>query len=103
MQMFRRPRTKHISCELEWLGDSCLTPNEQAFNYIRVGTRPVTLWWDGDDADVRFVLDKHAEMDMDSASFTESTVRGKTCDSTRIHYPHSDPTTLCSYSLVLNA
>ena len=34
---------------------------------------------------------------------TETTVRGYTCRSTRTHYPYFEPTSLCSYSLILCA
>jgi hypothetical protein len=33
----------------------------------------------------------------------KTTVRGYTCRSTRTHYPDSEPTSLCSFSLILRA
>ena len=36
-------------------------------------------------------------------SVTETTVRGKTCCPTRTHYPDSELTSLCSFSLMLCA
>jgi len=32
----------------------------------------------------------------------ETTVQGKTCRSTQTHYPESEPTSLCSCSLMLH-
>jgi len=46
-----------------------------------------TVWWEDDD--VPF--------------FTETTVHGYACRSTRTHHSDSKPTSLCSYSLVLHA
>ena len=34
---------------------------------------------------------------------TETAVRGWTCRSTRTHYPDSEPTSLCSFSIILRA
>ena len=34
---------------------------------------------------------------------TKTTVRGQTCRLTRTHYPDSEPTSLCSFSLMLRA
>ena len=34
---------------------------------------------------------------------SETTVRGYTCCSTRTHYPDSEPTTICSFYLMLRA
>ena len=35
--------------------------------------------------------------------FTETTVHGQTCRSTRTHYSDSEPTSICSFSLMLRA
>jgi len=67
-------------------------PSEQFFSYIMVRT----FWRDDDD--VRFVLDQQAELNFYSASPLKQQFAGRR-RSTRIHYPDSEPTRLCSYSL----
>jgi len=52
----------------------------------------------------RFVLlSRPTCLGLYSASPNETTMHGKTCTSTRTHYPDSEPTTLCSYSLMQRA
>ena len=52
----------------------------------------------------RFVLlCRPTRLDLYSASPNETTMYGKTCTSTRTHYPDSEPTSLCSYSLMQRA
>jgi hypothetical protein len=53
----------------------------------------------GDDDDVRFVLDQHAELDFYSASSLKQQSAGL---STGTHYPDSEPTSFSSYSLKFN-
>jgi hypothetical protein len=58
------------------------------------------------DDDVRFALDQHAYFDFYGASSqttgTRDTGHG-TCRSTWTHYSDSEPTSFCSYSLMLRA
>ena len=50
-----------------------------------------------------FALDQHALLNFYSASSQyETTVRGQTCHFTRTHYPDSEPTNLCPFSLMLS-
>ena len=57
-----------------------------------------------DDNDVHFVLDQHADLDINSASsLTQQSVVRHVGRSTRTHYSDSEPTSLCSYSLKLCA
>jgi hypothetical protein len=52
------------------------------------------------------VLDQHAYLDFSSASSLTQQSSGKqflTCRFTRTHYPDSEPTSLCSFSLMLCA
>ena len=53
-----------------------------------------------DDNDVCFVIDQHAQLDFCSASSLKR-VHRYTCCCTPTHYPDSEPTSLCSYSLML--
>ena len=48
----------------EWLSDFCLALNEQFSAYVMARTSKIRQ----DEGDVRFVLDQHAELDLDSAS-----------------------------------
>ena len=58
-------------------------------------------WWCPGSA--CFVLDQHAEMDLYSASsLKQQSVGGRQCRSTRTHYSDSEPTSLCSYSIILS-
>ena len=57
------------------MSDCCLTPTQQLFSYIMLGTMHFsrTWWWEQcifqeDDDEVRFVLDQHAEFHYYSAS-----------------------------------
>ena len=86
----------------EWVGECCLTPNEQFFSYIM--TWISFIQWnddddgDDDDDDASFRLDQHSELDFYSAS-------SLTQQSTGTHYSHSDsePTSLCCYYLKLRS
>jgi hypothetical protein len=49
------------------------------------------------------LLCRPTRLDLYSASPNETTMYGKTCTSTRTHYPDSEPTSLCSYSLMQRA
>ena len=60
----------------------------------------VNFQWNDDE--VRFVLDQHAELDVYSASSLKQQSAGKSCRSTRTHYSDSEPTSLCSFSLMLH-
>ena len=53
----------------------------------------VQVYFQRDHDEVRFVLDQHAQLDL----------LVQTCHSTRTHYPDSEPTNLCSFSLMLRA
>jgi hypothetical protein len=48
----------------EWLSDICLALNEQFSAYVMARTSKIRQ----DEGDVFFVLDQHAELDLDSAS-----------------------------------
>jgi hypothetical protein len=82
----------------EWVLDCCLAPIHQFCSYI-MARKKVNFQWDDE---VRFVLDKHAELDFYSASSLKQ-VRGYTCRSTRTYYTDSEPTSLCSFYLMLRA
>ena len=61
--------------------------------------------WDYDD-DVRFVLDQHAESELDlcsARSLTQQSRGRHACHSTWTHFSYSKPISICSYSLVLCA
>ena len=50
-----------------------------------------------------FVLDQHAEVDFYSArSLKQQSAGRRQCRSTRSHYSDSEPTSLCSYSIMLS-
>jgi len=53
--------------------------------------------------DVCFVLDQHALLDLHSASSLKQQSLGIHDASTRTHYSDSEPTSLCSNSLILRA
>jgi hypothetical protein len=55
------------------------------------------------DDEVRFVLDQHAELDFYSASSLKQQFAGKHATPLGTHYSDSEPTSLCSYSLMLHA
>ena len=75
----------------EWVGDCCLKPNEQSFSYI-MGRTSYIQW---DDHDVHFVLDQHAELELFSASSLKVKQQSTS--------PDSEPTSLCSISVMLCA
>jgi hypothetical protein len=53
---------------------------------------------DDDDDDSHFVLDQHAELEFNSASWLRQQSAGRqTCYSTLTHYSDSESTSLCSY------
>ena len=81
-----------------WVIDCYLTPIHQFFSYI-MARKKVNFQWDDE---VRFVLDKHAELNFYSASSLKQ-VRGYTCRSTWKHYTDSEPISLCSFYLMLRA
>jgi len=63
--------------------------------------RTIYIRSDGDD--VCFILDQHASLDLhvySASSLKQQSVGGH---STRKHYPDSEPTSLCSYSLIMSA
>ena len=49
------------------------------------------------------VLDQYALLWYLQCQLTETTVCGQTCRHTRTNYHYSDPTSICSYSLMLHA
>ena len=71
----------------------------QFSNFSAISWREqVNFQWDDDE--VRFVLDKHAELDFYSASLLKQQSAGRHV-APRRHYPDSEPTSLCSFSLML--
>ena len=45
------------------------------------------------------MLDQHVQLDF----YSETTVRGETCRPTQTHYPDSEPTSLCTFFLMMRA
>jgi hypothetical protein len=84
---------------IEWVSDCHLTPSEPFFSYVIVRT---SYLWDNDDG-VHLVLYQQAELDFYSVSSHKAKLCEQTCHSTWTHYPDSEPTSLCSYSLMLCA
>ena len=62
-----------MNLKCEWVGDHCLTPNEQFFSYIMAWTS----YFQWNDDDVRFVLDQHAELDYYSANSLKQQSSGR--------------------------
>ena len=78
----------------------CLTTSEQFSSYIMARTSYIHC----NDDDVHFVLDQHAELDFYSASSLKQQSADR-CISPLGHTrdPDSEPTSLCSFSLMLRA
>ena len=60
------------------------------------------LIFNEDDDEVRLVQDQHAELDFDSASSLKQQSTGRHI-APRTHYSDSEPTSLCSSSLIMRA
>jgi hypothetical protein len=78
----------------EWVSDCCLMPIQQFFNIS--WREQVNFQWDDDE--VRFALDQQAELDSASSLKQQSADRP-----TQRNYADSEPTSLCSFSLMLCA
>jgi hypothetical protein len=82
-----------------WVSYCCLTPMS-TFSAMS-WQEQVTFWRDY--KDVQFVLYQHAQSDFDSASLLKQQSTGRHIAPLHKHYPDSEPTSLCSFSLVLSA
>jgi spore coat polysaccharide biosynthesis protein SpsF (cytidylyltransferase family) len=83
---------------LEWVSEWLLLNANSAIFQLYYDEN--TFQWDDDD--VRFGLDQHAELDFYSAS----SLKQQSADrhvAPFTHYSDSEPTSLCSYSLMLLA
>ena len=85
------------------MSDYCLMLNEQFFKFSALSwvfmTRPSNIQWNDD----IFVLDQHALLYLHSTSSLKQQSLGIHVTSTRTHYSDSEPTSLCSNSLILRA
>ena len=82
-----------IPCYIEWV----IIVLCQFSNFSAISWREqVNFQWDDDE--VCLVLDQHVELDVFSDSSLKQISR-----STQTHYPDSEPTSLCSVSLMLHA
>jgi hypothetical protein len=67
--------------------------------WLLINANSTIFQWD--DNEVRFVLDQHTELDLYSASsLKQQSVDRHACHPTLTHYPDSEPTSLCSFSLM---
>jgi hypothetical protein len=83
----------------EWVSDCCLTPIQQFFLALSWWGQ-VNFQWDDDK--VCFVLDQHAELDFHSASSLKQQSAGRHDAPLWTHYSDSEPTSLCSFFLMLH-
>ena len=84
---------------LLWVSDCCLMPNQQFFSYIMARTSWFSMrwWWDP-------ICTRPARLfGFLKCDITATTVHGQTCRHALTHSPDSEPTSLCSFSLVLCA
>ena len=91
------------TCNGLWVGDRTLNTDQQS---LAISCREqINVHWDDDE--IRFVLDQHAEVDVYGASSLkqQSTdiIHRSTRRPTSIHYPDSQPTSFCSFYLMLRA
>jgi hypothetical protein len=79
------------------VSDCCLTSTQQFCSAIW-WREQVNFQWNDDE--VCFLLDQHAYLDLYSASSLKQQSADRLCHPTRTHYPDSEPTCICSSSLV---
>ena len=87
-----------MSAMNKWVSDHCLTPNEQLFSYIMGTTSYILMRWRCPlcTRPTRWVGLHSASSLKQQSTATHVTPLGT-------HYSNSEPTSLCSYSLVLRA
>ena len=95
----------NINCLLIYQEDHLKRVNERVIvvqrqfsNFSAISWREqVNVQWNNDE--VHFILDQHAILF--SASSLKKAVPGDTCHFTRTHYSDFEPTSFCSFSLML--